>query len=52
MQVWDAAGTGHVEYQADLIGAETLGHVVENSALIRALTKQLPASVTSLQPVR
>ena len=52
MQVWDSAGTGHVEYHADLIGADTLGHVVENSALIRALIQQLPATVTSLQPVR
>ncbi|KAK9821489.1 hypothetical protein WJX74_001614 [Apatococcus lobatus] len=50
MQVWDSAGTGHVEYHADLLGADILGHVVENSVLIRALTQKLPASVTSLQP--
>ena len=52
MQVWDSAGSGHVEYHADLLGADSLGHVVENSALIRALSRRLPAALTSLQPVR
>ncbi len=52
MQVWDSAGSGHVEYNAQLLGADSLGHVVENSMLIKALSRRLPASLTSLQPVR
>ena len=37
MSVWDAEGTGHINFSAAQLGALTLGHIVENRLIINAL---------------
>ncbi|MEP0203851.1 MAG: UbiH/UbiF/VisC/COQ6 family ubiquinone biosynthesis hydroxylase [Halioglobus sp.] len=41
MTVWDAQGTGMIEFDRDDLGAEFLGHIVENRAIISALNTGL-----------
>ena len=43
MQVWDAAGGGHVRYTAAEAGRAELGHVAENGVLCAALAEALRA---------
>lgn len=59
MTVWDAEGTGEIEFDASEVGVKTLGHIVENRAITQALLKQVeqatdidlicPASLESCQ---
>ncbi len=37
MSVWDAEGTGHINFSAAQLGSPTLGHIVENRLIINAL---------------
>lgn len=39
MQVWDARSVGHVRYDSGEMGADCLGHVVENSLIHAALAE-------------
>lgn len=48
MQVWDADGTGSVEFSAAKIGSSELGHIVENSVVLAALHDSL-SSIENLQ---
>ncbi len=41
MKVWEADGTGHIEFSCDDIHAENIGHIVENSVTLNALHQQL-----------
>lgn len=41
MKVWDAEGTGAIEFSAAEIGQPCLGHIVENSAITQALRQAL-----------
>ncbi|MDG2141250.1 MAG: UbiH/UbiF/VisC/COQ6 family ubiquinone biosynthesis hydroxylase [Gammaproteobacteria bacterium] len=41
MQVWDADGTGQINFSAKELGHQELGVIVENSLLLSALTKAL-----------
>lgn len=43
MQVWDADGTGAIEFSAAEIGSSELGHIVENSVVLSALHASLAA---------
>ena len=43
MTVWDGEGTGELGFHADDIGVDTLGHIVENSAITDALHDALRA---------
>ncbi|MDP4789803.1 MAG: UbiH/UbiF/VisC/COQ6 family ubiquinone biosynthesis hydroxylase [Haliea sp.] len=43
MTVWDADGTGSVDFDSADIGAAALGYIVENRALVRALLDGLRA---------
>ncbi|WP_111641399.1 UbiH/UbiF/VisC/COQ6 family ubiquinone biosynthesis hydroxylase [Marinimicrobium alkaliphilum] len=43
MRVWDGEATGHIHFGAQDIHAEHLGHIVENSLLVRALRTALRA---------
>ena len=59
MTVWDAEGTGEIEFDASEVGAESLGHIVENRAITQALLRRVeqaadiqlicPASLESCQ---
>lgn len=46
MQVWDAAGQAYIRYEADDIGADTIGHVVENNRIVAAVVAQLQNGAT------
>jgi 2-octaprenylphenol hydroxylase len=37
MTVWDAEGTGQIEFDRSEVGAAELGHIVENRAIVHAL---------------
>jgi len=37
MQVWDADGTGHIEFDCSEVQQNSLGHIVENRLLVSAL---------------
>ena len=52
MTVWDADGTGLVEFDHSEVGAPALGHIVENRAIIAALLPLIEAAqdVTVLSP--
>jgi ubiquinone biosynthesis monooxygenase Coq6 len=51
MQVWDARAAGHVRYDAHELGADSLGHVVENRLLHAALAETADLlGVTSAPP--
>ena len=41
MTVWDAEGTGQVEFDASEVNAPALGHIVENRAIISALLQRV-----------
>jgi 2-octaprenylphenol hydroxylase len=50
MEVWDADGTGSINFSASEIGANELGHIVENSIVLCALQSSL-ASIENLELV-
>lgn len=54
MTVWDADGTGAIDFDSSDIGAAALGHIVENRALVRSLGSRLQAcaDVRLLAPER
>lgn len=54
MSVWDAEGTGSIEFDADEVAAPALGHIVENRLIVAALQAQLARcpGVDVLSPVR
>jgi 2-octaprenyl-3-methyl-6-methoxy-1,4-benzoquinol hydroxylase len=41
MRVWDAAGGGELAFDADALGREQLGHIVEHGLLVDALWRAL-----------
>lgn len=41
MHVWDAAGSGAVNFSADQAGLAVLGHIVENDVVVTALEERL-----------
>src|SRR5690554_3277195 len=41
MHVWDGEGTGHIEFSANALGRDNLGHIVEHRALNHALQRAL-----------
>ena len=41
MTVWDAEGTGRIEFDRSEVGAPELGYIVENRAITRALQERL-----------
>ncbi|MBR2513567.1 MAG: UbiH/UbiF/VisC/COQ6 family ubiquinone biosynthesis hydroxylase [Halomonas sp.] len=41
MQVWDAEGSGSIDFSADEAGAPVLGHIVENDVTLAALNEQV-----------
>lgn len=54
MTVWDAEGTGNIEFDAAEVDSEALGHIVENRAVIAALLGEVLAApdVTPVAPHR
>lgn len=54
MTVWDADGTGAIDFDCSDVGAAALGHIVENRALVRSLLARLRAAadVRLLAPER
>jgi len=54
MTVWDAEGTGQIEFDCTEVNAPLLGHIVENRAIVSALLAQVTAAanITLLSPVR
>jgi 2-octaprenylphenol hydroxylase len=54
MRVWDAEGSGEIGFDADDVGVDALGHIVENELLLAALARRLQAlpSVERLSNVR
>ncbi|MCB1679707.1 MAG: UbiH/UbiF/VisC/COQ6 family ubiquinone biosynthesis hydroxylase [Halioglobus sp.] len=54
MTVWDAQGTGRIEFDCSEVGAPALGHIVENRALVSALLQRAAAGadITLLSPAR
>jgi|TARA_B110000879_G_scaffold110194_2_gene147599 2-octaprenylphenol hydroxylase len=50
MEVWDADGTGAIDFSAREIGSSELGHIVENSLILSALHDSL-ASIENLELV-
>ena len=54
MTVWDAEGTGQIEFDCAEVNAPVLGHIVENRAIISALLTRVDAAadVTLLSPAR
>jgi 2-octaprenylphenol hydroxylase len=53
MTVWDAEGTGQIEFDRAEVGASELGHIVENRAIVRALLARVAtaADISVLSPV-
>jgi 2-octaprenylphenol hydroxylase len=53
MTVWDAEGTGQIEFDRDEVGANELGHIVENRVIVHALLAKVAAApdITVLSPV-
>lgn len=43
MTVWDADGTGCIEFDCSEVSAPALGHIVENRAIVSALLEQVTA---------
>ena len=41
MTVWDAEGTGEINFDSAEVGADVLGHIVENRAVVKALAQRL-----------
>lgn len=52
MTVWDAEGTGQIEFDHIEVGASELGHIVENRAIVHALLARVAtaADITVLSP--
>lgn len=48
MEVWDADGTGSIDFSASEIGSSELGHIVENSLVLCALHDSL-TSIENLE---
>jgi 2-octaprenylphenol hydroxylase len=48
MTVWDAEGTGRIEFDAAEMRAEALGTIVENRQIVRALFNALEASPATI----
>ncbi|MDH4041023.1 MAG: UbiH/UbiF/VisC/COQ6 family ubiquinone biosynthesis hydroxylase [Gammaproteobacteria bacterium] len=44
MTVWDAEGTGGIEFDCADVNAPALGHIVENRAIVSALLEQVAGS--------
>jgi 2-polyprenylphenol 6-hydroxylase len=53
MTVWDAQGTGQIEFDRSEVNAPALGHIVENRAVINALLARVTAAadISLLSPV-
>jgi 2-octaprenylphenol hydroxylase len=61
MHVWDAEGTGSIDFDADDINQQVLGHIVENSVTAGALTQCMnrqanlhriaPATLEEIEPL-
>ena len=53
MTVWDAEGTGDIEFDCAEVKLPELGHIVENRVIIRALLARVEAAsdISVLQPV-
>ncbi len=49
MTVWDAEGTGRIEFDSAELGAPALGHIVENRAIVDALLAELLANGSILR---
>jgi 2-polyprenylphenol 6-hydroxylase len=54
MTVWDAEGTGMIEFDCGEVDAPVLGHIVENRVIVSALVEQVRRcpDITLLNPVR
>jgi 2-polyprenylphenol 6-hydroxylase len=54
MTVWDAQGTGEIDFDADEVGASALGYIVENRAITRALQSRVRecADITLFNPAK
>lgn len=53
MEVWDGEGTGQIEFHAEDLHSDILGHIVENSVTVRAVRRRLAElDVTVIQPAR
>ena len=48
MRVWDASGGGELSFDADLVGRDQLGWIVENNLLVDRLWAALPAAGVQL----
>lgn len=44
MTVWDAEGTGQIDFDQDEVDAQELGHIVENRAILSALLERIKAA--------
>jgi 2-polyprenylphenol 6-hydroxylase len=53
MTVWDAEGTGQIEFDRAEVNAPELGHIVENRAIVSALLARVTAAadISLLSPV-
>jgi len=57
MHVWDGSGAGHIHFTCTDVGEPALGHIVENSVIVAALTEAAARRPTIVhlrqrQPVR
>jgi 2-octaprenylphenol hydroxylase len=54
MDVWDAAGDGHVRFDAAELGEPDLGHIIENNVVQAAVSQALASysSATLYQPAK
>jgi 2-octaprenylphenol hydroxylase len=54
MTVWDAEGTGEIEFDRAEVNAPALGYIVENRAIVAALLDKIAgaADVTTFSPAR
>jgi len=54
MTVWDAEGTGQIEFDCAEVNAPLLGHIVENRSIVSALLARVSTApdITLLSPVR
>lgn len=43
MEVWEADGTGHIEFDCAEVRQPSLGHIVENALIVEALLQRLDA---------
>ncbi len=44
MNVWDAEGTGRIEFDCDELDVPVLGHIVENRAIVDSLLERIEAA--------